>query len=89
MLKNEKGITLVALIITIIVLVILAAVSISIVYKNNMINHAVNGAKDYSDAAIREQEELENTVTSLESDLTEIKSKMDELSNAQNRTTNP
>ena len=46
--QQERGITLIALIITIIVLVILAAVSISAVYNSNIINYAVNGAINYA-----------------------------------------
>ena len=54
-------------------LVILAAVSINIVYKNSMINIAVNGAKDYADEAKREQEELENTADFKDKTVSEIR----------------
>jgi len=54
-LKQEKGITLVALIITIIVLVILAAVTINAAFNSGIINTAVNGAVNYADAQYREQ----------------------------------
>ncbi len=44
---NEKGITLVALIITIIILVILAAVSIGQVTSHKIVDVAVNGTESY------------------------------------------
>ena len=50
MLKEEKGITLVALIITIIVLIILAAVTIMSFRESGIINTAVNGKINYSKA---------------------------------------
>ena len=52
--KNNKGITLVALIITIIVLLILATVSISLVINNGVLDKAQHGVDKYS-----EEEELE------------------------------
>ena len=45
--NKEKGITLIALIITIIILVILAAVSIRAAYNMGIVSHAVNGAEGY------------------------------------------
>ena len=54
-LKQEKGITLVALIITIIVLVILAAVTINAAFNSGIIDTAVNGAVNYADAQKKEQ----------------------------------
>ena len=53
--KQEKGITLVALIITIIVLVILAAVTINAAFNSGIIDTAVNGAVNYADAQKKEQ----------------------------------
>jgi len=44
--------------VTLIILVILAAVAISAVYKTKIIEYAVNGAKDYSEEAIKENETL-------------------------------
>ncbi len=55
-LKENKGITLVALIITIIVLLILAVVTISAVNEGKLFAHANNAATGY-----RESAELENT----------------------------
>jgi len=54
--KKEKGITLIALIITIILLLILAIVTISAVNEGNLFLHANNAATRY-----QEEAELENT----------------------------
>ena len=54
-LKNTKGITLVALIITIIVLLILAMVSISLVMNSGIIDKADQSVKTYSDEEIQEK----------------------------------
>lgn len=67
MLRQEKGITLVALIVTIIVLIILAAVAIGAVYQSNMVNYAVNGAYNYSNAAVYENNVLNGTASLLDS----------------------
>ena len=51
MFKRESGITLVALIITIIILIILAAVSITALLRDNIIGMAGQAASNYIDAA--------------------------------------
>jgi len=56
MFKEEKGITLVALVITIIVLLILAGVSIALVVGNNGILGRATGAVEKSELATAEQE---------------------------------
>lgn len=48
--KNQKGITLVALIITIIVMLILVAVSVAIVVNSNIIGAAQKTADEYNQA---------------------------------------
>lgn len=48
--KNQKGITLVALIITIIVMLILVAVSVAIVIQSNLIGNAENATNKYNNA---------------------------------------
>ncbi len=54
--KYSKGITLVALVITIIVLIILAGISINLVLgENGLFNRAKKAAEDYKQAAIDEQ----------------------------------
>ena len=57
--KSEKAITLVALVVTIIVLIILAGVSISLIIGNNgIMQKAAKGREDYTGAAINEQLDL-------------------------------
>ena len=61
MLRKEKGITLVALVITVIVLLILAGVSIAALTGNNNIISGANKAKEnYAAEATRENEILSN-----------------------------
>ena len=57
-LKNNKGITLVALIITIIVLLILAMVSIRLVMNGGIIDRAEKGTKAYTESEVQEQIKL-------------------------------
>ena len=60
-LKKERGITLVALVITIVVLLILAAVAIvSLSGENNIISKAQKARDDYNEAKQDEDEELKN-----------------------------
>lgn len=47
MLKNERGITLVALVITIVVLIILATVAISFAFGNNGLVNRAEDARDF------------------------------------------
>ena len=70
--NTEKGITLIALIITIIILVILAAVSIKSVYNIGIVKHAIDGTQQYAEQAKAENEVLEEIVTSLESEIYKI-----------------
>ncbi len=61
MLKGQKGITLVALVVTIIVLIILAGVSIALVLGDNgLVTKAKQGANEYKVAANTEQGQLAN-----------------------------
>ena len=48
-LNAQRGITLIALIITIIILLILATVSISLVIKNGILDKAQHGVERYSE----------------------------------------
>ena len=52
--KKEKGITLVALIITIIVMLILVAVSVSIIINSGLVGKAKDGAERYKESAEKE-----------------------------------
>lgn len=57
--RNEKGITLVALVVTIIVLIILAGVSINaLIGENGLISRAKLAKEQYTNATIDEQEKL-------------------------------
>ena len=56
MLRKEKGITLVALVVTIIILLILAGVSITMVSGNGLFGRASNAASKYSSASSSENE---------------------------------
>ena len=61
MLKGQKGITLVALVITIIVLIILAGISISLVLNNGgLVDKAKQGASNYQNAADQETQMIQN-----------------------------
>jgi len=53
--KMEKGITLVALIITIVILLILAAVAIAAIQNENILSHANNAAVKYNSSVDNEQ----------------------------------
>lgn len=53
--REQKGITLVALIITIIVLLILAMVSISLVLNGGIIDRANNAVNNYAASEYNEQ----------------------------------
>ena len=56
MLKGQKGITLVALVVTIIVLIILAGVSIALVLGDNgIVTKTKEGANQYKQAAANEE----------------------------------
>ena len=60
MFKSEKGITLVALVITIVVLIILATVSINFALSSNLFDRAQQGADLYEGAAANESAHLSN-----------------------------
>lgn len=67
MLKEQKGITLVALVITIIVLLILAGVTISLVLGDNgILNHAKTGGNSYQKAANNEVTMLNDVSTEID-----------------------
>ena len=61
MFKKERGITLVALVVTVVVLLILAGISISLVLGNNGIaTKATQGKQDYTASQKKENDELLN-----------------------------
>ena len=70
--KQEKGITLIALIITIVALVILTAVSVRTITNERIISHATNGAQQYSSESKKEDIELRNAGNLIEGTLTKL-----------------
>jgi len=68
MLKGQKGITLVALVITIIVLVILVGVSVSVAINTGLINNSKTAVNNYGTAQTNEMlllNDVENQVNTL------------------------
>ena len=60
MFKKEKGITLVALVVTIIILLILAGVTLSLALKGNGIfNKTKNAVERYTDASENETQQID------------------------------
>ena len=74
MLKKKNGITLVALIITIIVLLILAGVSLSFVFNGGILDKSQQAVNEYQNAANNESEILEYIDSTLEQKINEINS---------------
>ena len=72
MFKANKGITLVALIITIIVLLILAGVSITFALQGNLINNAQTAVNEYDNAATNEAELLNFINKTIDNKINEI-----------------
>ena len=61
MLNNQKGITLVALVITIVILIILATVAISFAFGNNgLVNRAEEAKKYYANDTKYTQDSITN-----------------------------
>ena len=72
MLKGQKGITLVALIVTIVVLIILAGVTLTIALSDNGIfQKSKNAVDDYDTAAEEEKIELNTTDQELQNAIDE------------------
>ena len=61
MFKKERGITLVALVVTIVVLLILAGISLSLILGNyGVVTKANEGRTNYANASAEEQQTLTN-----------------------------
>lgn len=71
-LKNKNGITLIALIITIIILVILAAVSINAIYNMGVVQYAVNGSQNYAKASVEENSIMNDSGNIIENTVEKI-----------------
>lgn len=67
MFKRESGITLVALIITIIILIILAAVSITTVMRNDLFGLAKGAASNYIQAGKEEDATIQQFMQNVQS----------------------
>ena len=72
--RKEQGITLVALIITIIILIILAAVTIKAAFDSNFIGIATKGTEDYAGEQVNEVKELDETAELLKETVSNIES---------------
>ena len=55
MFKGQKGVTLVALVITIIVLLILAGVALATITRGNIIENANNAVTKYNSESVKDQ----------------------------------
>ncbi len=60
MLKSSKGITLVALVITIILLLILAGVTLKIVLDDDFVGKTQQAVDKYNEASTNETEQIQN-----------------------------
>lgn len=70
MFKKEKGITLVALVVTIVVLLILAGVSITMVLgQNGIVKKAQDAKTNYTAAAADESKTMTNAETWMDTNL--------------------
>lgn len=72
MFKSNKGITLVALIITIIVLLILAGVSISFVLQGGILTKSQEAVNEYQNGATNEAEIINSVNEYLDKKINEI-----------------
>ena len=72
MYKRNKGITLVALIITIIILLILAGVSLSFVFNGGILDKAQSAVNEYENASKKEQDLLDQIDKYIENELGDI-----------------
>ena len=74
--KDKKGITLVALIITVVILLILATVTISLISEQKIILYAKGSAMEYKEKEEQQNQqikELENTIKDYNNDFKELK----------------
>ena len=69
MLKNQRGITLVALVVTIVVLIILATISISVAINGGIMNHAENAEAYQLNAEARWEADQLNMTAYIDSKL--------------------
>ena len=71
--KSTKGITLISLVVTIVVLIILATVSINVVIgEGGIIRRAENAGQIHANSVVKEEEDLESLLGQLESSLDDV-----------------
>lgn len=73
MFKGQKGITLVALVITIIVLLILAGVGISMLAGDGgILDHAQNASNEYKTASNTENQTIQNLINYIVNETSQV-----------------
>ncbi len=70
--KEEGGVTLVALIVSIVLLVIVAATTISSLYDSKITEYAINSAEAYNNEAIKENQIFMSAEEIIESTLARL-----------------
>ena len=86
--KNQNGITLIALIITIIVMLILVAVTVTTAVQSGLFGHAGNATKEWKEAEDKElniDSEIKTNVNG--SEVTGINNVVDAYTNSNSTTT--
>lgn len=71
MLRNQKGITLVALVVTIVVLIILATITISVVMNTDLLGRAEDAREHQANALKYDEEFSANTAVFINDKVTE------------------
>ena len=89
MLRRERGITLIALIITVIILVILVAVSIRAVTNMGIVGHAKSGTQKYAQKAVEENQMYGNTGNLVDSTLGRLQEISGDNSNSEESPSEP
>lgn len=80
MMKGQKGITLVALIITIIVMLILVGVSITVAINGGLFDRAREG-RDLTNEAAREERNLADGTVTIQQNGTNVETSIDDIVN--------
>lgn len=70
--KQQKGITLVALVITIIILLILAGITLATLGDTNLFNNAKRAKNEYGEKANEENATLQDYETKIQDEINEL-----------------
>ncbi len=70
--RKEQGVTLVALIIAVIILVILGSISIVAIYKSKIVEHEINAVLEYTGQSINENQIINKTEELIDSGVNKI-----------------